>query len=452
MNLKRCLIAALIALTCATPLSAQTKADETKALPLESLIDAEGGLWKLDAAAFQNTFGKHGFRWTSAERTSARAYKAPLKFMQWQVVEALANFNDGHLGELILVLYSRGDVGGLSFDAYRQMIAGLGNGLNTLTNIKTPVELDPPVAVRGVQLKTFAWVKPPHLITGEWSATALSPTSIQPEFVRVRLEPFDPAKDPRSSVAAAVASVSARRKGDITTAELRRNLTRADNGDVYIQNVPMVDQGPKGYCAVAATERIMSYYGLEADQHIMAQLAQSSAQGGTSIAAMLGSLSALGPKLGCRVRNEVDFKMQTLQSLSQRYDREAKKAGKPMSAWTPPRIDLGKFFGSMDKDILIDVRTKESQARKLPTLVKTYVDKGIPLTWGVLLGIIPETPKLPQSGGGHLRLIIGYNIKTKELLYTDTWGRGHELKRMSFDNAWVITMGVYVIEPRHLSL
>ena len=34
-------------------------------------------------------------------------------------------------------------------------------------------------------------------------------------------------------------------------------LKDAASGDVYIQDVPMVDQGQKGYCAVACTERVV---------------------------------------------------------------------------------------------------------------------------------------------------------------------------------------------------
>ena len=47
-----------------------------------------------------------------------------------------------------------------------------------------------------------------------------------------------------------------------------------------------------------------------------------------------------------------------------------------------------------------------------------------------------------------MRLIIGYNDKTKEVLYTDSWGAGHELKRMPEDWAWTITTSSMFIKPR----
>ena len=62
------------------------------------------------------------------------------------------------------------------------------------------------------------------------------------------------------------------------------------------------------------------------------------------------------------------------------------------------------------------------------------------------LGLYPE-PEIPQASGGHMRLIIGYNEKTKEILYTDTWGAGHELKRMPADWAFAITHSAFYLRP-----
>lgn len=58
-----------------------------------------------------------------------------------------------------------------------------------------------------------------------------------------------------------------------TAWELPQNIKKLENGDVYIQNIPMVDQGQKGYCVVATTQRLFEYYGIQADQHQIAQVA-----------------------------------------------------------------------------------------------------------------------------------------------------------------------------------
>ena len=62
------------------------------------------------------------------------------------------------------------------------------------------------------------------------------------------------------------------------------------------------------------------------------------------------------------------------------------------------------------------------------------------------LGIFPESG-LPQQFGGHMRLIIGYNARTDEILYTDSWGPGHELKRMNSGRAFAITHDAFTLRP-----
>ena len=36
----------------------------------------------------------------------------------------------------------------------------------------------------------------------------------------------------------------------------------------------------------------------------------------------------------------------------------------------------------------------------------------------------------------------------QELVYTDTWGPGHEIKRIPLADAWAMTFGLYVMKPR----
>jgi hypothetical protein len=46
-----------------------------------------------------------------------------------------------------------------------------------------------------------------------------------------------------------------------------------------------------------------------------------------------------------------------------------------------------------------------------------------------------------------MRLIIGYNTATNEILYSDSWGAGHELKRLGLAEAFCATHGIYSIQP-----
>ena len=59
-------------------------------------------------------------------------------------------------------------------------------------------------------------------------------------------------------------------------------------------------------------------------------------------------------------------------------------------------------------------------------------------------GRFPEEG-LPQANGGHMRLVIGYNEKTGEIIYSDSWGMGHEEKRMKAADAWTITNNLFFL-------
>jgi hypothetical protein len=101
----------------------------------------------------------------------------------------------------------------------------------------------------------------------------------------------------------------------------------------------------------------------------------------------------------------------------------------------------------MNVEVLREVRTKnKSDLTRFQRAVQSHIDEGTPLLWTVMLGKVPE-PHIPQNAGGHMRLIIGYNAKTAEILFSDSWGAGHELKRMSAADAWTITTGATSVEP-----
>ena len=74
------------------------------------------------------------------------------------------------------------------------------------------------------------------------------------------------------------------------------------------------------------------------------------------------------------------------------------------------------------------------------------VDKGLPLVWCVVLGVIPDK-SAPQAAGGHMRLIIGYNDRESSIVFSDTWGAKFEFQTMKKDDAWTMTYGLYTLEP-----
>ena len=88
------------------------------------------------------------------------------------------------------------------------------------------------------------------------------------------------------------------------------------NGDVWLGDVPMVDQGQKGYCVVASTERVMRYYGSDVDANELAQVANSSASGGTSLGSMRDAMKKLTARLKIRTRELEKTDMKEGQIIS----------------------------------------------------------------------------------------------------------------------------------------
>ena len=129
------------------------------------------------------------------------------------------------------------------------------------------------------------------------------------------------------------------------------------------------------------------------------------------------------------------------------YNRTAKKDKKPPLPDQGHMIDVGAMYRDMDIDVLREVRTKnKSDLHRFQRSVQAHIDQGVPLLWTVMLGKVPETG-IPQNAGGHMRLIIGYNTAKDLILYSDSWGPGHERKIMSASDAWTMTTGAMSIEP-----
>ncbi len=189
-----------------------------------------------------------------------------------------------------------------------------------------------------------------------------------------------------------------------------KRVTKTPEGDVYISGVPMVDQGQKGYCVAASCQRLFEYMRIPCDQHEMAKLVSVDAESGANIATMQKSLGKIDSAF------KVTFK---------------------------PLINPEQFYTGPGKRRVSD--------KQFLSILKDYVDKGVPLLWGLVIGQKPEEPPLSrQTSGGHMRMMIGYNLAKNQVIFTDSWGAGHEIKRMALLDAYDVTMGLYSMAPRGL--
>lgn len=276
-------------------------------------------------------------------------------------------------------------------------------------------------------------------IRDPYSGRERSGQNFQGEFIRLRLLP-----KPTSMVGLNASTGGA---ASVKRADLAKSVVHDPSGDVFIPDIPMVDQGDKGYCAVATASRVFNYYGVPADQHEMAQVAGSAAGGGgTNSDEMEDAMRKISGKYKTRfqIQLELDYSSRKYQSFLRKYNSAAKKLGRKVLD-TDNSIYL---VGGLEPDVLREVNGTGATFDKFMRIVRENIDKGVPLMWSLQLGMFPENgEKARQAGGGHMRLIIGYNTAKNEIIFSDSWGAGHEKKRMAAPDASAATMGLYLLQP-----
>lgn len=440
-------ISHLVAGVLALPFFCQAQQQETavRTYPIDGMITGEQ-LWETTNEQFEQTYRQAGLQWLSQNKDQARFFG---NYSLWndgiKVTEALAEFSDAKLARINMSIFNRGDSAAVAEnrDTFEKQVEDIKTVLSAQLGV-SPVERgkDNQSAVKAMG---WMWIKPPTAYLLEYSYQKEMRTrgiDFRPEFIRLRVAP---APKPQSLLATPASGANQ----PVSRSSLSGNLTREANGDVVLKQVPMVDQGPKGYCVVATAERVFRYYGIAVDQHEIAQMANTSSDGGTTPDAMFAALKKLEARMRVRVRALEELNIKDFLEMINNYNREAKRQGKrEVDISGSQMLDVGEIYATMDPTSLKDSRTTKNKSAygKFQRSVADMLEKGVPVMWTVQLGLFPEA-EIPQAHGGHMRLIIGYNAKTNEILYSDSWGAEHALKRMPIDNAYAMTTGLYYMEP-----
>ncbi|MGB8353106.1 MAG: C39 family peptidase [Chthoniobacteraceae bacterium] len=420
-----------------SPSPAPTATGEVTQVPLDPLLQ-QSDLWGPVTADFSTACKTMGFRWISTAQDTAQSVKKGLTLFNITVNQAIVRFAQGKPTEIGILFYNRGDAGELTRPAFEALKKQCADAITGFTKVN-PTERgkDPTNAVRATGL---IWQTGASQFLLEDSFTKTVEIPFRAEFIRLTVTPLEKPKGMLEQSLTEFHSSSIKFSG-------LDHVKTLPNGDVYIDGIPMVDQGDKGYCVVASAERVIRYYGGKADEHELAEIANSSAEKGTSVPAMLDSLKKLSQRLRIKVRTIDDIDDKGFENMITEYNRAAQHGRRAQQVSPAGEDSLTDLFEKMDPEILREARTKNpSGMDRFFRLVQTHINQGIPPLWSVMIGILKE-PKDPKGFGGHMRLIIGYNDKTKEIIYSDSWGMGHEMKRMPLSDAWTITMGLDAIEP-----
>lgn len=454
----------IFATLLAQPLHAQKRiviqGDEAKAK--EVVIDGlfePGKLWSQTAESIEKEWKEKGFKWNSEQMKDRGVIRRenwgfqPLKLKAFEsltVEEIVFVFKEGKLVEVALLPWNKGDSqdSDITEKTFNDIIASWTAELDRrIAPTHQDRGRDKASAARAerrmwIGKETLAQLEysgGKERIRDPYSGRERTGQNFQGEFIRLRLLP-----KPDSMIGL---DASTGGKVAVRRAELAKSVVRDPSGDIFIPNVPMVDQGDKGYCAVATSARVLNYYGVPADQHEMAQVSGNDAGGGgTNPDEMEDAMKKLSGKYKTRFTTvlDLDYSSRKYQSFLRKYNSVAKKMDKKV-------LDTDNyiyFFGGLDPDVLREVNGKGQTYDRFMKAVKENIDKGVPVMWALQLGLFPENgEKARQAGGGHMRLIIGYNPGKDEIIFSDSWGAGHEKKRMAAPDASAATMGLYLLQP-----
>ena len=245
----------------------------------------------------------------------------------------------------------------------------------------------------------------------DWQGHSFLLSSPRDEYVLLRIVPVDAAD---SSGRSRVADAEMRSR-------LESRVERRPNGDVVLADIPMVSQGPKGYCVPATWERVMRYTGVPAEMYVLAMEGQTAEGGGTS----LDKISAASKMAIVRAGRRLDTAAikPEVRDVSAYIDR-----GLPLiwRMYSTPDFNAAAGRRVEPRRRMTDA---EAWSRELEDDRRRAKD-------------FREDPD-----SSHVCLIIGYNKASRELCVSDSWGPRFKERWVTEEEAQAVSgNGFYVIE------
>ncbi len=392
-----------------------------------------GNFWKLSKENMITKYavGERG-GWVDKAKTKMRFSKPSIKLNGLNIGETIMNWDGDAVGDMVIMAYNKGDDGAVDKSTFNNRLKAVKEAVSQLTGVE-PKEYKAGRGEAVVKVRGWIWVWEKGAIVVEANASN-DKNGFEAEFIRMKLGPNQEA-------------VARDKSNRSSRSDIAKNLEKKGKR-MIIKNVPMIDQGEKGYCAVATVARIFSYFGIEhVDQHEIASLANTSAEGGTDPMVMMDNLKSQAVKFHVRIRQLDSIReMKDFTRLLKAYNKAAKKQKK--QTVNESTRDFSGFWASADADALRAARAGGTgQVSKWVNTVKQYVSAGVPVLWSVQLGIVPEPLRLSQERGGHMRLIIGIDEEKQTVIFSDSWGARHEEKEMPLKDAIAITTGLWAMQP-----
>ena len=398
----------------------QTISSTQKISDLESLVLNGKSFFNTSSDEFNKVWlKKTDALWTDNIRSSART-TTKLSFADFTSLETVFTFRKSKLKKLTLMVYNKGDIGFITRSNFEDVKNDVLNKMTAFLGEKPLFKPNAGITRNNI----YFWNIENVLYKLEYSFTETSKDFLS-EYIRVVVT--------KGHSGINVINIDQIDTDVLREADLREMVDRESNGDVIINGIPMVDQGEKGYCACAALARLMIYFGRDFDQHDIAKLAESTGSEGSDPKSLKKAIETMSAML------RLNMKVLAKCYLSDTSDSKTKEQ--------LVNILEGQTMNYLNADVFKKMAYGNRRFKEFSKNVMSSIDRGRPVAWALEVGMVPEKG-IPQSSGGHMRIITGYN-KAKEIIYyTDSWGAGHEKKSMDMNAAFFVSYAFWEISPR----
>lgn len=248
----------------------------------------------------------------------------------------------------------------------------------------------------------------------DWNGHSFLLSSEDGEYVSLLIVPLDFAD---------AGGRTARVKGSDLRDRLRESVVRKENGDVYLGEIPMVNQGPKGYCVPATFERVMRTMGIESDMYLLAMIGESGMGGGTSVEKLLENVRSAVYRKGRRTRDEKSKDLR-IRDVKRYLDD-----GVPVM-WTMLSVPDYNKVANENTAKRRSVKDWNAYAKEIAASAAVIAKQDKP------------------DDAHHICMIVGYNETTNELAVSDSWGPSFERRWVPVPVAnWASQGGLFMILP-----
>jgi hypothetical protein len=248
----------------------------------------------------------------------------------------------------------------------------------------------------------------------DWNGHSFLLSSVEGEYVGLMMV---------STETADAGGKSLRMKDEDLKKRLADSVVKEQNGDVFISEIPMVDQGPKGYCVPATFERAMRTMGMDADMYLLAMVGQTGIGGGTVVEYLVDGIRSQVYSKGRRTKDEA-VKELKIRDVKRYVDQ-----GVPV------------MWRMCSMDDYNEAADKFTEKRKSVTDWAAYAAE-------VAATAEDFSKRAKPADNYHVCMIIGYNEKTNELAVSDSWGPRFELRWVPVPvAAWASNGGFFMILP-----